>query len=178
VNGDKVYFASVDFQSPDGNTSTIYAYSSGGCSATRNLDCTPLWIYHPANFESIQSNLTVAGGVLYGSAVGFLWAFDANGCGRPVCGFLWFGGLGTTSGTSASPSVAGGVTYYTQNGGGIGGFDARGCGEISCAPLFSTITQPFEAPMTTPVILDGRLYVAGPAVGQRPTMWVYHLPKN
>src|SRR3954468_1403130 len=79
VNGDKVYFASVDFQSPDGNTSTIYAYSSGGCAATRNLDCTPLWVYHPANFESIQSNLTVADGVLYGSAVGFLWAFDANG---------------------------------------------------------------------------------------------------
>jgi hypothetical protein len=178
VNGDKVYFASVDFQSPDGNTSTIYAYSSGGCAATRNLDCTPLWIYHPANFESIQSNLTVAGGILYGSAVGFLWAFDANGCGRPVCGFLWFGGLGTTSGTSASPSVAGGVTYYTQFGGGIGGFDARGCGEISCAPLFFTVTQSFESPMTTPVVLDGRLYVAGPAVGGRPTMWVYHLPKE
>ena len=115
--------------------------------------------------------------MLYGSAVGFLYAFDANGCGRPVCGFLWFGDLGATSGTGASPSVAGGVTYYTQNDGRIGGFDARGCGEIVCGPLFLTVTQPFDAFMTTPVIVNGRLYVAGPAVGSQPTMWVYHLPK-
>jgi hypothetical protein len=175
VNGDKVYFASVDFSSPDGKTSTIYAYSSSACAGTRNLDCTPLWVAHPSDFDSIQANLTVADGVLYGSAVGNIFAFDANGCGRPVCSWLWFGGLGTSSGTSASPSVAGGVVYYTQNNGQIGGFDARGCGDISCSPLWSTVTQSSEAPMTTPVIVNGRLYVAGPAVGAQPTMWVYHL---
>jgi hypothetical protein len=177
VSGDKVYFASVDFSSPDGKTSTIYAYSSTGCAATRNLDCTPLWVAHPSDFDSIQANLTVSDGVLYGSAVGFVFAFDANGCGRPVCSWLWFGGLGTSSGTGASPSVAGGVVYYTQNVGRIGGFDAGGCGDIICSPLWSTVTQPFEAFMTTPVIVNGRLYVAGPAVGGQPTMWVYHLPK-
>lgn len=175
VSGDKVYFASVDFASPDGKTSTIYAYSSSACAGTTNLNCTPLWVAHPADFDSIQANLTVADGFLYGSAVGFVFAFDADGCGQAVCGFLWFGGLGTSSGTSASPSIAGGVVYYTQNTGAIGGFDAAGCGELFCSPLWSTVTQPFDGFMTTPVIVNGRLYVAGPAVGAMPTMWVYHL---
>lgn len=178
VAGDKVYFASVDFSAPDGKASTIYAYPAVGCTGTQNLNCPPLWVAHPSDFDSIQSNLTVANGVLYGSAVGFVFAFDANGCGQPVCGFLWFGLLpGPIAGTGASPSVAGGVVYYTQNNGEIGGFDARGCGETECTPLWSTVTQPFEAFMTTPVIVNGRLYVAGPAVGNQPTMWVYHLVK-
>jgi hypothetical protein len=155
----------------------VYAYSSSACAGTRNLDCTPLWVAHPADFDTIQSNLTVSGGVLYGSSVGFLFAFDANGCGKPECGFLWFGGLGTSTGTEASPSVAGGVTYYTQNDGRIGGFDARGCGEPACNPLWSTVTQPFSGFMTTPVIVNGRLYVAGPAVDNQPSMWVYHLQR-
>jgi hypothetical protein len=176
VSGDKVYFASVDFASPDGKTGTIYAYSSSACAGTTSLDCTPLWVAYPSDFDNIVSNLTVADGVLYGSAVGTVFAFNANGCGRPVCGFLWFGILPSTiAGTGASPSVAGGVVYYTQNNGQIGGFDAAGCGEVECFPLWSTITQPFEAFMTTPAIVNGRLYVAGPAVGARPTMWVYHL---
>ncbi len=177
VSGDKVYFASVDFQAPDGKASTIYAYGSTGCASTQNLNCTPLWVAHPADFDAIVANVTVSDGFLYGSADGFVFAFNANGCGRPVCTFLWFGGLGVTSGTGAAPSVAGGVVYYTQNSGLIGGFDAGGCGDLICAPLWSTLTQPFEAFMTTPVIVNGRLYVAGPAVGQQPTMWVYSLPK-
>jgi len=177
VSGDKVYFASVDFASPDGKTSTIYAYSSSVCASTTNLNCTPLWVAHPADFDAIQANLTIADGVLYGSTTDFVYAFDANGCGQPVCGFLWLGGLGQIAGTGASPSVAGGLVYFTQNDGQIGAFDARGCGDINCAPLWTTTTQPFEAFMTTPVIVNGRLYVAGPAVGQQPTMWVYHLPK-
>jgi PQQ-like domain len=175
VSGDKVYFASVDFADPDGKTGTVYAYSSTGCSSTRNMDCTPLWIAHPSDFDTVGT-LTVSGGVLYGGAVGFLFAFDANGCGRAVCSFLWFGILpGTIAGTGAAPSVAGGVVYYTQNNGQIGGFDAGGCGQLECTPLWSTVTQPDEAFMTTPVITGGRLYVAGPAVNQQPTMWVYHL---
>ncbi|GAA3341195.1 hypothetical protein GCM10020358_31620 [Amorphoplanes nipponensis] len=174
VNGDTVYFASVDFQSA--RTSTIYAMSSSGCAAGQSLDCAPLWVTHPADFDAIQANLTVADGFLYGSTAGLLYAFDAGGCGRAVCGFRWLGNLGTSTGTGASPSVAGGVTYYTQNDGRIGGFDARGCGDLVCGPVFSTVTQPFEAFMTTPAIVNGRLYVAGPAVGGRPTMWVYHLP--
>jgi hypothetical protein len=80
---------------------------------------------------------------------------------------------GTIAGTGASPSVAGGVVYYTQNNGQIGGFDARGCGDVVCSPLFATITQPFDGFMTTPVIVNGRLYVAGPSVGGQATMWVY-----
>ncbi|WP_433385311.1 PQQ-binding-like beta-propeller repeat protein [Actinoplanes sp. CA-142083] len=177
VSGDKVYFPSVDFQAPDGKAGTVYAYSSAACLSAHTLDCTPLWVAHPADFDSINNNLTVSDGILYGGAVGFVFAFDANGCGKPVCGFLWFGGLGTASGTNASPSVAGGVVYYTQNVGTIGGFDAGGCGDLSCPPLWSAVTQPFEAFMTTPVIVNGRVYVAGPSVGGQPTMWVYHLAK-
>jgi hypothetical protein len=112
--------------------------------------------------------------VFYGSATGFVFAFDARGCGQPVCGFLWLGVLpGAIAGTGASPSVAGGVVYYTQNNGQIGGFDARGCGGVVCSPLFATVTQSFDGFMTTPVIVNGRLYVAGPSVGGQATMWVY-----
>ena len=177
VSGDKVYFSSVDFQAPGGKAGTVYAYSSAGCASTTSLNCSPLWVAHPADFDSINTNLTISDGILYGSATGFVYAFDANGCGKPVCGFLWLGGLGVSSGTGASPSVAGGVVYYTQFGGLIGGFDAGGCGDLTCGPLWSTVTQPFESPMTTPVIVNGRVYVAGPNVGGQPTMWVYHLAK-
>ncbi|MFI5898194.1 PQQ-binding-like beta-propeller repeat protein [Actinoplanes sp. NPDC051513] len=177
VSGDKVYFPSVDFQAPDGKAGTVYAYSSSACLSAQTLECTPLWVAHPSDFDSINTNLTVSDGILYGSATGFVFAFDANGCGQPVCGFLWFGGLGVSAGTGAAPSVAGGVVYYTQNVGRIGGFDAGGCGELACDPLWSAVTQPFEAFMTTPVIVNGRVYVAGPAVGGQPTMWVYHLAK-
>jgi len=171
VSGNTVYFASVDFASPDGKTSTVYAFPAAGCGT---LNCQPLWIAHPSDFDSIQSTMTVANGVLYASAVGFVFAFDANGCGQPVCGFLWLGILpGTIAGTGASPSVAGGVVYYTQNNGQIGGFDAGGCGNVVCSPLFATVTQAFSGFMTTPVIVNGRLYVAGPSVDTRPTMWVY-----
>ncbi|MFF5288304.1 outer membrane protein assembly factor BamB family protein [Paractinoplanes globisporus] len=177
VSGDKVYFSSVDFQAPDGKAGTVYAMSSTACASTHNLNCAPLWVAHPADFDSINTNLTVSDGILYGSATGFVYAFDANGCGQAVCGFLWLGGLGVSSGTHASPSVAGGVVYYTQNVGQIGGFDAAGCGDITCSPIFSAITSQFNGFMTTPVIVNGRLYVAGPEVGGQPTMWVYHLAK-
>jgi hypothetical protein len=175
VSGDKVYFSSVDFSDPNGNDGTVYAFSSNACSSTQNLNCPPLWVAHPSPFDSV-GQLTVANGVLYGAGTDFLFAFDANGCGQAVCGFLWFGVLpGAIAGTEAAPSVAGGVVYFTQNNGQIGGFDASGCGQLECTPLWSTVTQPLEAFMTTPVITGGRLYVAGPAVGQQPTMWVYHL---
>jgi len=177
VSGDKVYFASIDLQNPDGKTGNVYAYASSSCASTTNLNCTPLWVAHPAPFSTIEQNLTVANGFLYGAGADFLFAFDANGCGEPECGFLWFGGLGVNSGTSGSPSVAGGAVYYTQDTGRIGAFDAAGCGALACDPLFLTFTTQFDGFETTPVVLNGRLYVAGPGVGGRPTMWVYHLVK-
>ena len=154
LSGDKVYFASVDFASPDGKTSTVYAFPAAGCGT---LNCQPLFIAHPADFDSIQSTMTVANGVLYASTGGSVYAFDANGCGQPVCGFLWLGVLpGTGSGTLASPSVAGGVVYQAQFHQ-FGGFDARGCGQQICSPLFTGSASNFA---TTPVIVNGRLYVA------------------
>jgi hypothetical protein len=177
VSGDQVYFASVDFQAPDGKASTIYAFGSNSCAGTTNLNCQPLWVAHPSDFDGIVANLTVSDGFLYASGVGDVFAFNANGCGRPVCSFLWFGGLGVSSGTGAAPSVAGGVVYYTQNTGLIGGFDAAGCGDLFCSPIFSAVTSQFDGFMTTPVVVNGRLYVAGPAVEQQPSMWVYHLAK-
>ena len=170
LSSDKVYFASVDFASPDGKTSTVYAFPAAGCGT---LDCPPLFVAHPADFDSIVSTMTIADGVLYGSAVGAVYAFDTNGCGQPVCGFRWLGLLGPSAGTSASPSVAGGVVYYTQNVGEIGGFDARGCGDVVCSPIFHGFTQQLDGFMTTPVIVNGRLYVAGPGVNGQPTMWVF-----
>jgi hypothetical protein len=55
----------------------------------------------------------------------------------------------------------------------IGGFDASGCGDVVCSPIFHAFTEQLDGFMTTPVIVNGRLYVAGHGVSSQPTMWVF-----
>ena len=173
VDNGNVYFASVNFSGPNGTVSTVYAFPAAGCGA---FTCRPRWVAHPADGDGIESTLAVANGVLYATATGFLYAFNANGCGRSVCGFLWLGILdGMVAGSRSSPTVAAGVVYFVQNNGHIGAFDARGCGARTCVQIWSAITQDFDALLATPVIVDGRLYAAGPAFAQRPSIYVYHL---
>jgi outer membrane protein assembly factor BamB len=172
VGNGLVYFASSDFSG--GGSGTVYAFAAGGCGAAV---CKPRWTAHPAQDDNVVGTMAVAAGVLYASTSDFLYAFDANGCGKPACGFLWLGVLsGTIAGTSASPIVAGGLVYFTQDNGNIGAFDARGCGDLVCTSVWSTNTQPFDALLSTPVLVNGRLYVAGPRFGDQSAMYVYHLP--
>ncbi len=172
VSNGHVYFASSNFT--DGGTGAVYSFAAAGCGATV---CSPEWTAHPAQTDNVAATMAVANGVLYASTSGTLYAFDANGCGKSECGFLWLGFLnGFLSGTSASPTVAAGLVYFTQDNGDVGAFDAKGCGDIVCAQVWSTNTQPFDALLDTPVIVNDRLYVAGPRFGDQSAMYVYHLP--
>jgi outer membrane protein assembly factor BamB len=174
VGNGMVYFATSNFSGQDGSSGIVYAFAAGGCGAAV---CKPRFTARPAPFDNIVGTMAIAGGVLYASTSDFVYAFDANGCGTSECGFLWLGILsGTIAGTSASPIVAGGLVYFTQDNGNIGAFDARGCGDTVCTSVWSTNTQPFDALLDTPVVVNGRLYVAGPRFGDQSAMYVYHLP--
>jgi PQQ-like domain len=173
VGNGLVYFASSDF-SGGGASGTVYAFAANGCGAAV---CKPRWTAHPAPDDNVVGTMAIAGGVLYASTTDFVYAFDANGCGRSDCGFLWLGVLeGTIAGTGASPIVAGGLVYFTQNNGNIGAFDAKGCGDIVCTSVWSTNTQQFDGLMNTPVLVNGRLYATGPKFNDQSAMFVYHLP--
>ena len=171
VGNGNAYFGSVDFAG--GGVSTLYAFNAAGCGTST---CRPRWVAHPAQGDSIETTPAVAGNRVYVSATGFLYAFDANGCGAAVCDFLWLGILDSTiAGTGASPAVAGGVVYFVQNNGHIGAFDAKGCGELVCTQVWSHITSSVTSILTSPAIVNGRLYVAGSFAGQTPAVFVYAL---
>jgi outer membrane protein assembly factor BamB len=174
VGNGMVYFASSNFSGQEGSSGIVYAFAAGGCGAAV---CKPRFTSRPAPFDNIVGTMALAGNVLYASTSDFVYAFDANGCGKSECGFLWLGVLsGTIAGTGASPIVAGGLVYFTQDNGNIGAFDAKGCGDTVCTSVWSTNTQQFDALLDTPVIVNGRLYVAGPRFGDQSAMYVYHLP--
>jgi outer membrane protein assembly factor BamB len=171
VGGSTVYFGSIDFA--DGTISTLYAFAAAGCGTGT---CRPKWVAHPAQGDGIETTPAVAGNRVYVSATGFLYAFDASGCGAAVCDFLWLGILdGFVAGTGASPAVAGGVVYFTQNNGHVGAFDANGCGDLVCTQVWSHIAQSTGSLMNSPAIVNGRLYVAGAIAGTTPAVFVYAL---
>jgi outer membrane protein assembly factor BamB len=171
IGNGNAYFGSVDFAGE--SISTLYAFNAAGCGTAT---CRPRFIAHPAQGDSIETTPTVAGNRVYVSATGFLYAFDANGCGAAVCNFLWLGILdGFIAGTGASPAVAGGVVYFTQNNGHVGAFDAKGCGDVVCSQIWSHIAQSTGSIMNSPAIVNGRLYVSGAIIGQTPAVFVYAL---
>jgi hypothetical protein len=172
VSGATVYYASDDFSGI--TPGSIYAFDAAGCGAAV---CDPKWVAHPNPGDNVVGTMAVANGVLYASTTEFLYAFDANGCGASVCGFLWIGELDApVAGTSASPVVAGGLVFYGTDSGFIGAFDAGGCGDIVCPQVWLTLTNQFDTTMSTPVVVNGRLYVAGARLNDQSAMYVYHLP--
>jgi len=68
-----------------------------------NLEYVAAGPANPNGFDSIQSTMTVANGVLYASAVGFVFAFDANGCGAQVRNPLFATVTRTFSGFRSCP---------------------------------------------------------------------------
>src|SRR5262249_15730483 len=73
--------------------------------------------------------------------------------------------LGPSAGTSASPSVAGGGVYYTQNVGEIGGFGAPRRGGRGGSPAFPRLPPPPRRVLAPPGVLQ-RPPGAGGARGQ------------
>ena len=63
------------------------------------------------------------------------------------------------------------MVSFAQNNSRVGAFDARGCGRVLCDALWFFITD--DPIVNSPVIVNGRLYVAGSNFGSVPEMWVF-----
>ncbi len=119
---------------------TLWAYSANGCGAS--LCTTPLW--QSVSLAQIVDSPTVAGGVVYvGSQTSFdsndglLNAFDANGCGGPVCAPLWQGLAGAESILDSSPAVGHRFVYVGAFDGQLYAFAVNGCGAPTCEPVWT-----------------------------------------
>lgn len=122
---------------------TLWAYSADGCGAS--LCTTPLW--QSESLAQIVDSPTVVGGVVYvGSQTSFdsndglLNAFDAHGCGAPICAPLWQGLAGDESILDSSPAVGHGLVYVGAFDGKLYAFAANGCGAPTCQPVWTGAT--------------------------------------
>ena len=130
-----VYIGSID--------GTLWAYPADGCG--QSLCTTPLW--RSTSLAQIVDSPTVADGIVYvGSQTSFdsndgkLNAFDANGCGKPVCKPLWKGLAGKDSILDSSPTVADGTVFVGAYDGRLYAFPASGCGQKTCKPSWTGAT--------------------------------------
>jgi outer membrane protein assembly factor BamB len=168
LSGKNVYIASSDTSVSIGR---VYSFAAAGCGQSI---CGPQWVgrVDQNNFEETPA---VANGFVYITATDGLFAFNANGCGRLNCTPVWRGepANGGFAGSQGSPVVAGGVVYSVQNNSTVAAYDAKGCGEDSCPALWFFLTQ--DSIVNSPVIVNGRLYVAGSNFGITPEVYVFHL---
>jgi hypothetical protein len=165
VDNGTVYVGTMDTSN---STGKLLAFTASGCGTAT---CRPLW---SGTAAGISTTPAVANGTVYvGAGDGFLYVFKGSGCGRATCAPLWRGFPinGVVAATDASPAVAGGVVYFAQNNARVGAFDARGCGQALCDALWFFITD--DSIVNSPVIVNGRLYVAGSNFGSVPEMWVF-----
>ena len=71
--------------------------------------------------------------------------------------------------------VANGVVYVGENNSDVAAFDARGCGQDVCEPLWQFNTQG-SIVNSSPVMVNGTLYVAGSNFGITPNLYVFKVP--
>lgn len=91
---------------------------------------------------------------------GYLYAFDADGCGEAECEALWLGVVEIDPyGEPQPPAVAEGLVYVGA-GDAFYAFDAAGCGEPQCPPLWATPTDcTFHANWhNSPSVANGVVY--------------------
>ena len=129
VSNKVVYIAS--FNEKNSTDSRLYAFNQ----VLPKPVCRPLWSAPAGDF--VASSPAVANGVVYiGSGDDLLYAFDANGCGKASCNFLWRGiAVGAQAALTSSPAVANGLVYVGENNGMVEVFDAAGCGQSICLPV-------------------------------------------
>jgi parallel beta-helix repeat protein len=107
----------------------------------------------------ILTRPTVANGIVYmHTDMGYLYAFDASGCGVDSCSPLWAGvtEVSQQGDGPQSPAVGEGKVYVGSNDT-FYAFDADGCGEPHCLPLWSTYT-PVSFFSSSPSIANGVVY--------------------
>jgi outer membrane protein assembly factor BamB len=149
----------------------LNAFAAGGCGQPT---CQPLWKGDAGQY--VFSAPAVANGRVYiGAGDAQLKVFDAAGCGQPLCPPLWIGYMvGAQAGMESAPLVANGVVYVGENNSDVAAFDAAGCGQSECQPLWQYHTQD-PIVNSSPVIVDGTLYVAGSNFGITPELYVFKL---
>jgi outer membrane protein assembly factor BamB len=149
----------------------LNAFAAGGCGAPT---CAPLWVGNAGTY--VDSSPAVAYGRVYiGSGDAQLKVFDAAGCGQATCNPVW---VGTAPGPQAtiesSPMVANGVVYVGENNNRVYAFRAAGCGRQTCTRVWEFITQD-PIVNSSPVLVNGTLYLTGTNFGQTPELYVFQL---
>ena len=149
----------------------LNAFPAAGCG-TRT--CQPLWKGNAGTF--VESSPAVAGGrVFIGSGDAELKVFDAAGCGQASCDPLWVGfAPGPVAAIESAPMVANGVVYVGENNSRVYAYAADGCGDDLCEPLWQYITQD-PLVNSSPVMVNGTLYVTGSNFGTTPVLHVFRL---
>jgi outer membrane protein assembly factor BamB len=75
----------------------------------------------------------------------------------------------------SAPMVANGVVYVGENNNRVYAFPAHGCGQSVCDQLWEFITQD-PLVNSSPVLVNGTLYVTGTNFGSVPELYVFQLP--
>ena len=110
-----------------------------------------------------------------GSGDAQLKVFAAAGCGQALCQPLWVGvAPGPQATIESPPMVANGVVYVGENNNRIYAFTAAGCGRRTCNRVWEFITQD-PLVNSSPVLVNGTLYVSGTNFGSTPEMYVFRL---
>jgi outer membrane protein assembly factor BamB len=147
-------------------------FDAGGCGGP---ECQPLWRGNAGTY--VESSPAVADGrVFIGAGDAELKVFDASGCGHASCDPLWVGfPAGPLATIESAPMVANGVVYVGENNKRVYAYRAGGCGNYVCGPLWEHIT---DDPIvnSSPVMVNGTLYVTGSNFGITPILYSFGLP--
>jgi outer membrane protein assembly factor BamB len=135
--------------------------NANGCGT---LTCRPLWTAQ-VGVSVFGSSSAVANGVAYipsfnesdGSS-SKLYAFNAAGCGAPVCQPLWTAPAGDF--VQSSPAIANGFVYLGSGDDLLYAFAAGGCGHSTCNYLWRGEAVGAQAAMVTaPAVANGLVYI-------------------
>jgi len=148
----------VYFGSQDGK---LYAVNANGCGS---LICKPLWTAQVGQ-SIFGSSPAVNGGIVYIASFiesdfssSKLYAFNANGCGRPTCQPMWTAPAGDF--VSSSPAVANGKVYVGSGDDLLYAFNANGCGQSTCSALWRGEAIGEQAGLlSAPTVANGLVYV-------------------
>jgi len=167
VHGGFVYTTSYA-ASPN---SFLEVFDAAGCGAEV---CQPAWRGIGGHY--LNSAPAVAYGNVYlGSGDGTMLVYPAKGCGRATCPATWFGfAAGPVATLESPPMVANGVVYIGENNGRVRAFPARGCGQSECDKLWEYLTQD-PLVNSSPVLVNGTLYLSGTNFGAVPLLYVFRL---